>query len=254
MLVEELISVRWCDCMCFSAPTACLYCHLKLSHLLKGNKMKPKVTTALKTPMSQVNVDFFCFQCWSFFAMSAFSFHSSPFCLYFSVMRTDATVTVACPQSLCLGDVAVYTLWLLFQPSNPSAQRDSHCPRAQWTSGAVVGFGYFRLQPKSSMCFLVPETCPSSTRGKSRWGATLEVTLNLLCPCDFPDSTVSYCTILSPSQGWGWFPRVWISLISSSPHRRWVADAVCTASGLNSPGPPHPAAEFGCLGKASPLS
>lgn len=78
-------------------------------------------------------------------------------------MRSDATVTMACPQSLCLGDVAVCTLWMLFQPPNPTAQWDSHCPRA---SGAAVGFGYFRLQPKSSTCFLVLETSPSSERGK----------------------------------------------------------------------------------------
>lgn len=117
--MEELISVRWCDCMCFSVPTACLYCHLILSHLFKGNKMKPKVTTTLKHHVSTKCefVIFFLFPKPGFFAMNAFSFHSSP--IFFRALRSDATVTVACPQSPCLGDVAVCTLWMLFSLQIP---------------------------------------------------------------------------------------------------------------------------------------
>lgn len=152
-----------------------------------------------------------------------------------------------------------------FQPSNPAAQWDSHCPRAHWTSGAVVGFGYFRLQPKSSMGFLVLETSPSSKRGKSRWGAAPEVTLNLLSPCDSMFSTAPFSLLTRagvdfPGFEGPSFPAVLTFHLLSS---QGVTGRACPCSGQcwavlslrvkAPPGPPHHAAEFGCLGKVSPV-
>lgn len=141
--------------------------------------------------MPQINVDFLCFQ-GCFFAMNAFPFHSSSFCLYFSelwdqMLQLPWPVTDCCVQEMCLA-----VLWMLFQSPNPIAQWGSHCPRAGWTSGssgAVVGFGCFKLQPKSSMWETVSlywkPALAVKERGKSRWGAAPAVTLNLLPPPDF---------------------------------------------------------------------
>lgn len=191
---------------------------------------------------------------WIFFVSSAGVFcHEylllsfQPFLpIFFRAMRSGATVTVACPQSLCLGDVAVCTLWMLFQPPNPAAQWNSHCPRAQWTSGAVAGFGYFRLQPKSSMCFLVLETSPSSKRGKPRWGAAPEVTLNLLSPCDFPRQHVLPLPHSLSFPGLGLISQdlnlphfQQSSPFTCSPASRRVAEPVPALASAGIPGCPH---------------
>lgn len=152
MLVEELISVRWCDCMCSSVPTACLYCHLILSHLFKGNKMKPKVTTTLKHHVSTKYEFIFLFPKLGFFAMSAFSFHSSP--IFFRAMRSDARVTVSCPQSLCL-DVAVCTLWMVFslqilQPSGTTIALEHSEPQELYLSLDISDFS--QNPPWVSLC------------------------------------------------------------------------------------------------------